>query len=209
MSPRRVRALIAAGDLEAERIGRSWAIDRRQPALGQDRRPGRRWNPQAAWALIARAAGVERPSDCSRVDWSRAGRRLREEGLLSHLPRLASRAAVHHFYAHPSIVTRLADDPRVLPSGVSAASHVGADLIALDEFEGYVLEGEAPEFIRRQGLVLSDDPNVLLRVLPAPDWPIPPADGVAHPLLVAVDLWESDDERARRAGRKLLERFAP
>lgn len=201
--------MIAQGDLRADRIGRQWLVLRNsvQEADSSHRGPGRRWSDMAAWALIARASSAERPPGCSSIEWSRAGQRLRERGLVALLPKLASRAAAHRYYAHPAVLPRLSDDPRIVRSGVSAAGAVGADIVALDEFEGYILRGDLAEVVRQHGLISRDDgdSNVRLRVVAGNQWPVPAPEGVALPLIVAVDLCESDDERSRRAGRELLE----
>lgn len=41
VGPRRVRAMIKAGTLKADRVGRDWLIDSRALAAVENRRPGR------------------------------------------------------------------------------------------------------------------------------------------------------------------------
>ena len=51
----------------------------------------------------------------------------------------------------------------------------------------------------------SERPNLVLRVMGDAHWPFPDGAEVAPRAVAAVDLLESGDERARRAGRELLE----
>lgn len=209
VSPRRVRAIIANGDLAAEKVGRGWLVSRGsiQVELSRNRPQGRKWSQMAAWALLARAANAERPSRCSNSEWSRAGQRLRENGVLASLPRLSSRAEVRSYFAHPSVLPSLIADQQLLRSGVSAASNLNADIIAIDEIEGYVLASDLEEVVRSYSLMERnvDDGNVKLHVADADEWPIPASNQMAHRLLVALDLCESNDERSQLAGHKLLE----
>jgi hypothetical protein len=104
------------------------------------------------------------------------------------------------------VLDRLADAPQVVRAGISAAAEHGADLVVGDEFDGYVRAGDLDEFVSRFGL---DDqaarPNVLLRVVSDVAWPFRLGQGSAGRAVVAVDLLESDEPRARRAGAELLE----
>lgn len=75
-----------------------------------------------------------------------------------------------------------------------------------DGFEGYVRAGQLDDVVKQFGL---DDqsarPNVLLRVIDDEVWPFEPGQRAASRAVVAVDLLESDDPRARRAGAELWE----
>ncbi|MCY4101723.1 MAG: hypothetical protein OXG55_00435 [bacterium] len=53
----------------------------------------------------------------------------------------------------------------------------------------------------------SERPNLILRVIADADWPFPDGAGAAPLAVAAVDLLESDDERARRAGAEILGRL--
>ena len=198
ISPRRVRALAAAGELPAERIGRSWVIE--LDGASPRRPSGRRLSPRSAWGALG--LGRDR---LSRSEQRRARDRQAE---LRKLPpaRLAARAEVFRFSAHPSALARLEQDERLLLSGVSAAHEHGADIVAVNEVEAYVrakdLEDVRAEYALQppeRGLRT----NVVLRA-PRPDWPFPESIRFAPRLVVAADLIDAGDERSRRAGRALL-----
>ena len=204
VSPRRVRQMLADGVLAGERVGRAWVIGSEQLHQPGHRRPevGRPWSPASAWAVLAMADG-EKPI-LSPVERSRAGKRL-AEGLQSVSGRLGARAERRSFYAHPSVLGRLADVPGVVRAGISAGSAHGVDLVVGGEFEGYVRDRDLDGLVSRYGLD-SDAarPNVLLRVVDDIAWPFQPGQGSAGRSVVAVDLLESDDPRTYRAGAELL-----
>ncbi|WP_217921774.1 helix-turn-helix domain-containing protein [Miltoncostaea oceani] len=198
ISPRRVRALAEAGELPARRVGRAWVIDldRRQPP----RPPGRRLSARSAWAVLG--LGHE---GLSRSERQRARER---QGRLADLPpaALARRAEAHHVVAHPAALRRLADDPRIVLGGVSAAAHHGADVIALDRVEGYIRAADLDDVRREYALgppADGDSANVVLRV-PAPVWPFPEGERYAPRLVVAADLRDAGDERSVRAAHGLI-----
>ena len=204
MSSRRVRQMLADGVLVGERIGRVWVIESEQLHRVALRRPpaGRPWSPASAWSVLALADGEE--PELSPVERSRAKRRL-AEGLEGVARRLAARSDPRWFYAHPGVLDRLAEAPEVVRAGVSASAEQGVGLVVEDGFEGYVRVEELDGLVGRFGL---DDraarPNVLLRVVDDAAWPFQPGQRAAGRAVVAVDLLESDDPRARRAGAELL-----
>lgn len=204
VSPRRVRQMLADGVLAGERVGRAWVIDSNDIRQVEHRRPevGRPWSPASAWAVLALADGGD--PDLSPVERSRARKRL-AQGLDQVASRLAARAELRHFYAHPSVLDRLAEAPAVVRGGISAAAEHGADLVAVDGFEGYLSAGELDKLVAKFGL---DDkvarPNVALRVVDDAVWPFRLGQVVAGRAVVAVDLLESDDPRSRRAGMDLM-----
>lgn len=204
VSQRRVRQMLADGVLAGERVGRAWVISSEQlHEAGRHRRGvGRPWSAASAWAVLAMADG-EKPI-LSPVERSRAKKRL-AEGLESVSGRLGARANRRSFYAHPSVLIRLADVPGVVRAGVSAANAYGADLVVGEEFEGYVRVGDLDALVLQYGLD-SDAarPNVLLRVVDDSVWPFRQGEGSAARAVVAVDLLESNDPRTQRAGAELL-----
>lgn len=204
VSPRRVRQMLADGILAGEQVGRAWVIDSEQLHRVALRRPpvGRPWSPASAWAVLALADGEE--PERSPVERSRARRRL-AGGLEGVAGRLAARSDPRWFYSHPGLLNRLREAPKVVRAGVSASADQGVGLVVEGGFEGYVRAGEMDGIVERFGL---DDqaarPNVLLRVVDDAAWPFQPGQSAAGRAVVAVDLLESDDPRARRAGVELL-----
>jgi len=57
VSPRRVRQLLASGQLPEQRVGRSWAIDRADIRQLRRSGAGRPWSAASAWAALHLAAG--------------------------------------------------------------------------------------------------------------------------------------------------------
>ncbi|MHB1090531.1 MAG: helix-turn-helix domain-containing protein [Ilumatobacteraceae bacterium] len=200
ISERRVRQLLARGEMKGQRVGWSWIIDRKVIERAR-RRPevGRRWSPEAAWALLQIAAG-EHPK-VSVVEASRAKHRLAEHDLDVLVMKLASRGEIRRFYGHKSVLEPLAREDMVVRSGVSAAGEHNADIIALDFVEAYVPKGRLEKLVKKYALESSPErPNILIRVVDDKVWPFPKNAKVAPRVVVAVDLLDADDERSRRAG---------
>ena len=91
-------------------------------------------------------------------------------------------------------------------SGVSAARKEGDDLISPGEIEAYVRSEDVESLVDEHKLSESSRPNVLLHVVHG-RWPFAPNDRFASKAVVAVDLLESGDGRARRAGARLLDQL--
>src|SRR5262245_18869934 len=201
VSPRRVRQLIAAGDVPAVRVGRSWLVD--GSAVHVERPAGRPWSARMAWAVLAVACGRE-PNGLPAPRASEAKRRFRERGLLELAPRLRSRARVRRFYVHPSVIADLSVDGRLVRGGVSAAPDVDADIAVANELEGYVRASDVRDLVSHYGLIEPHErPNVCFRVVEDDLFPFG-QEAVAPPAVVAVDLLDSSDDRVRRAGEALV-----
>jgi hypothetical protein len=122
--------------------------------------------------------------------------------------RLAVRADRRRFYAHPSVLDRLADAPGIVRGGISAAGEHGADLVASDGFEGYVRVSELDVLVSRFALDgQAARPNVALRIVDDAVWPFREEQIAADRAVVAVDLLEADDPRSRRSGAELVRRL--
>ena len=207
VSERRVRQMLADGALEGERIGRAWVVDADQLRSARHRRPkvGRPWSAASAWALLALADGKD--LELSPVERSRAKKRL-AEGLERAVGRLAARAELHRFYAHPSVLDRLAHSPKIVRGGASAAAEREIDLLAQDRFDGYVRASDLDSLVPRFALESdAERPNVVLRVVNDSVWPFSDEQRVAGRAIVAVDLLDSDDARSRRSGVELVGRL--
>lgn len=203
ISERRVRQMLERGELEGQRVGWSWIIDRKVLERAR-RRPevGRRWSPEAAWALL-QIAGGEHPQ-VSVVEASRAKYRLAEHDLDVLVMKLASRGEIRRFYGHKSILQQLGDEDMVVRSGVSAAREYKADIIALEFLEAYVPVGRIEKLAKKYALDCSPErPNILFRVVDDKVWPFPKNAKFASRIVVAVDLLDADNVRSRRAGAGL------
>jgi excisionase family DNA binding protein len=201
----RVRAMIAAGLLDAVKVGGRWLIDVQSVERRKDRTSpvGRPFSPAKAWGLLLVAAG-ERPDWLSRWDLSRIRRRLREQGLGKLVPKLRSRAVLHRLRAHPSDTERIAAGKNVVMTGISAAYHHGLDLVTPGQVEFYLPVNFLDRLSKKYALQPSDRPNLLIRVV-GDLWPFEKNCSVAPASVVGVDLVDSDDARTRRAGLWLLE----
>lgn len=205
VSARRIRQLIASGDLPGQRIGRSWVIDRGDVQRLRRNDVGRPWSAASAWAVLELAAG--RDPHLSPVGRSRARKRLADNGLDDLVSRLRARSDRREMYSHPSALDRLGAEPAVVYGGVSAVAEYDVDLIADGEAEVYVRASELADLIDRFALdEEAGRPNVIVRVVDDAVWPFDDGDRVVPWSVVAVDLLDSRDERSRRAGLELLTR---
>lgn len=213
VNERRVRALIAHGQLAAAQIGGRWIVDPR--SVEQRRRTelasGRFFSPRIAWAVIAhlveRWEGVSLVVDTlSSAEWLRVRERTQSRSHLELSPRLRHRARLRHLRVHPASLPRLLNDPQLVRSGVSAAERYGFDVQAPGMVELYapssIEEGLRRSYQLREG----DQPNVLLHLVDV-RWPFVREERFAPEFVAALDLMESDDERSQRAGRELLARL--
>lgn len=206
LHPSRVRALVHAHELQAERIAGRWLIhraslERRQHADVVDGRP---YNAANAWAILRLVEGQP-------VDWvspsglSRLRSKLRSQDLLALAPRLRSRAHRMSYQAHPAALRRIAAEPEVVKSGISAALQVGIDIQGGEELEAYVSEASADALVTKYHLDSSDRPNLVLHVV---DNDVPVAwRGCVGPACIAIDLLESGNPRSRRAAIEFLKRL--
>ena len=207
VSPRRVRRMLADDLVAGVRIGRAWALEQRHLDRFKNHRAsiGRPWSALSAWAVLAAADGHD--SVLAPVDRSRAHHRLSGEGLLGVVNRLGARAQRQDFYGHPSVLRRLANEPSLVLSGVSAAAEHRADVLASDFLEAYIPLSRVQGIVRRYALNSDPErPNIVLRVVEDSIWPFASGDRVAPRAVVAVDLLESEDDRSRRAGSALARR---
>jgi len=153
---------------------------------------------------LALADGSE--PNLSPVERSRAKKRL-AQGLPVIAHRLSVRAERRTFYAHPGVFDRLAAEPAVVRSGVSAVGDHDVDLIAREDCEVYVKRSAVDALVDRFRLEeRSNRPNVILRVVDEDVWPFIEGQRVASAVVVAMDLLDSGDARSMRAGVDLLNR---
>jgi excisionase family DNA binding protein len=214
VSPRRVRQLIEDGGLAGHRVGRTWLVvaDELESRLKLPPSSGRPLSSTSAWDVLAALSEVKEgleplsPSARSRAR-SRAKRLRRHSSGIDATEwrsALRRRAQLRRFYAHPSVIADLVDDPGVVRSGISAAQYHGADLVVVGGAEGYVRASDLNDVVERYALSAASkvDANVWLHVVPeGADWLF--RHRVAPASVVAADLMERDGERDHTAGVKL------
>lgn len=206
LSPGRVRAIAAHGQLSAAKLGDRWFVER--AAVERRRRngapEGRRFSPRNAWALLLLASN----EDVREIDpsvRSRLRRALRQEGLAKLAPRLVHRAEPLSFRAHPGEIVHLLEDPEFVLSGISAVGGQDFGLVPGREADGYLQEPALPEFVSRHALEPAEaEGNVRLRIVPKEAADLLEGRQVAPRAAVALDLAEELDPRSSRAGHQAL-----
>lgn len=209
LSPQRIRALVAEGNLPGRKVAGRWLVER--SAVEQRRRDprlsGRPHSAAHAWGLIALAEG-EPAAWLDASNRSRLRRLLREHDLQDILPSLVRRGRRLKLRAHASDLVRIAAEPDVVRSGVSAAAEHGLEIVAPGMLEVYVPARRLLALEGRYRLKPSADANLILHVVDGP-WPFAPGQRVAPRLAAVLDLLDHDDERSRRAGRHALKTYRP
>ncbi len=204
VDPSRVRALLARGRLDGEKVGGRWLVSGHSLRALQDspRERGRRLRPANAWAVLALASGEAVPW-VGNEERRRLAKLLGVKKLSGLVGRLGERSRVERFFAHPGVLGSLQDADSVVPAGAHAARDQGARLLPGREADLYVAEAHLPDLEREFALEPSEQPNAIVRVLPAGLWPF--VDRRMPLAAVAVDLAELSDARSRRIGRELIE----
>ena len=203
-----VRAMAARGDLAAEKIGGRWLVDEADAhrLAGAHLGPGRPLSARSAWGLLLRLSGIP-IEGYSRSEAQRIRDRAARVDVLAPNA-LARRAEVHRFLAHPSILERIASDPRLVRGGAVALPPSPGSLVDASRLEGYVRAPDLDGMVDRFQLQPTPPSraNVWLRV-PAVDWPFDDGD-VAPPAVAAADLLDAGDERSVRLAREVLSHCA-
>ncbi|MGY2078197.1 helix-turn-helix domain-containing protein [Blastococcus sp. SYSU DS0828] len=204
VEPEQVRRLIRAGKLAAHRVGRTLVLDE-DAVEGRARLPitaGRALAPRTVWAALWQLSGED-------VDWlppadrSRLLARLRGYDPEQLVAAARDRAERHELRVLPAYRERLLDADGVVPSGLTVAAAVGADIVAAEAAaEVYCTEATLDELRRELGLSERGEANLVVRV---PRYEVSLTGRTHMPVaVVAVDLAESPDVRTRRAGLDLL-----
>jgi excisionase family DNA binding protein len=206
LSPGRVRALVARGQLSALKLGGRWLVERAavEARKRQEVSDGRPFAQHNAWALLLLASdeSVEGIDPSVR---SRLRRALRLEGLEKLGPRLFRRAEIRFLDAHPGEVAYVLEDSKLVRSGASAAAEYGLDLVSGQEVDGYLRAGALERFASSHALSPAGPTgNVRLRLVPNESWRFLAGRPIAPLAAVALDLSEDPDPRSARAGRKAL-----
>lgn len=203
ISVQRVRDLLRAGDIPGHRVGpKNWVID--DVAYVSRKRLGRPMSPRIAWAVIAVLGGDEPDQALSPKELSRVRDYRNQVVHSTEAPALLSSWLRHRgerlvFRAHADDVADLADDARVLRSGVSdprsglgsgdfaelwlrefdSLDDVRGDYLLLPDLRGNVVvhRGRShPEQVAQLGLVIAD----------LADWNGPREDGRVNELLASL-----------------------
>jgi hypothetical protein len=202
---RAVRLMASAGEIEAVKRGNAWWLDRRSVERRRRQQPGRGrpLSARMAWSILLLASGITGPRDPRGNDHrpARARRWLDSHSLADHAPRLRARARRESFDGHPSELPRLAAQPYVTRTGISAADVVGIHGGPSD-IELYAPAARRRDILAEHALEPGDGP-VLMRWVPDELWPMVTGD-VAPRAAVLVDLLEHDDPRARREAERAL-----
>lgn len=199
----RVRALLARGQLDGEKVGGRWLVSGAslRALKARPRERGRRLQPANAWAVLALASGDPAPW-VSNQERSRLGKLLATRSLAGLVGRLGERARIEGFFAHPGVLQAVRDADGAVPAGAHAARSRGERLVPGQEADIYVAAADMDCLVREFALEPSDQPNAIVRVLPDGLWPF--VDRHVPLAAVALDLAELPDARSQRIGRALI-----
>lgn len=211
VSQRRVRAMIAAGQLDAEKVQGRWFIEPESLERVADvtRRSGPPWSPVLAWAyLLHRDGDPQALAGLSRVARHRVRQRAEASpGLDDLAAHAARRAESWRCRAHPSVIDELL--AAGVASGLSAAGALGVGLGMRpnEHVDVYMPESRAHQLVDELALspARGADVNSILRAVPDSAWRLERRD-TAPVLAVALDLAEHGDPRSREAAAQLAER---
>ena len=200
----RVRAMLASGQLEGDKVGGRWLVRDSSLRRRQRERPesGRQFSSANAWAALFLASGRKVPGLRS-SERRRLLRLLDERGLEGLKGRFHRRGWPHSFAAHPGILRHVADDPLLVLSGISAASFHRLGLSGGEELYAYVPASALPQLVSRFALARPEgNANVELRAVPDVVWPF--EEHFAPIAAVALDLAQEPDARSARIGLQIL-----
>ncbi|HEY2767312.1 MAG TPA: hypothetical protein VGI76_03600 [Solirubrobacteraceae bacterium] len=203
VSDKRVRALISAGAIEAEKVAGVWWIPvqslARRVAVDSSK-GGRPLNPESAWMLLLMAS-------MESIEWGspkvrrRVAVTLRERGLRWAFRKLGRRAERYAFVAHASELTRLLGSPDLMLTGVSAAGSHRLGLHGGEEVEAYVPVSALERVVSHHGLLSGGEGNVTLRPVSDELW-AGLHRHIAPKAAVLTDLAEHPDARVRRVANE-------
>jgi excisionase family DNA binding protein len=207
VAPSRVRALIAGGGLQAEKLGGRWLVEW-DSVLARERSQaaaGRPLTARNAWALVLLASENEPPRGLDQHARWRIRQTLNRENLIDLRSRLERRARVHQLWALPGELRRLRDVDELVLSGSSAAGQLKLELLAPDTVDAYVPAGRMDEVASQYDLepVAANEANVILRAVPDDAWLLEDRQ-VAPRAAVGLDLASYPDSRSARVGAEVL-----
>lgn len=197
ISDRRVRALLADGQLPGRQVAGRWLVE--EAELPRSQAIARPMSPRMAWALIGLLSGDE-PDDVApseRVRLHQKRQKLLDDVDAPRLLRswLRRRAERHQLSVAARDLDELRGDARVLPSGISDPR---SELSAAGEVELYVARSDLEALVRDYLLSALGRPNVIVHVTDGP------APATAPVGLVVADLADHDRPREDRRAVELL-----
>jgi excisionase family DNA binding protein len=215
VSARRVRALVEQGDLDAVRAGRTLLVSPESVGRHQARGAGttRPLSERMSWAAMLSDIGttdVERVTRALGLSSSEHQRLLRlGDRPTSDWSWLARRRARTERYAVRGIyLADIVTTAGVLVSGISALHRYDVDLTTRGGAAEIYTGATEREALAREFMMRPDAPgNLIVHVLPEIDKMTRLLEGRTEmtATTVAVDLLESGEPRARRAGLELVE----
>jgi excisionase family DNA binding protein len=215
ISPQRLRQLIIADEIHAERHGRMWAID---PAsveeYGRHRRPtaGRSLSTRMVWAALLSDFGTD--VDDEVIEAFRLGRTeqarpraLRDRDANEWRWLARRRARVQRFETFGAYLDRVEHHDGVLRTGMSALADHAVDLVAHQPtLDVYASASTAAALVEAMRLVPASTGNLTIRSIDDFGASGFVLDREVMPrAVVAVDLLDDADTRTSRVGRDLIE----
>lgn len=209
--PSRVRALIAAGLLRADKIDGRWLVHCDSLVARRRHTPpvGRPIATRNAWALMLEISGEPVPIPILPAIRERLLETLLEQGFRTIRGRFQRRARVYRLRAQAGVPLALRSHPAVVLTGTSAAETVGVTLAPTDTADAYILSSELDALRREHKLRVAPTMaqcNVILRAIDARAWMLEDRP-VAPRAAVAVDLASSPDPPVSRAGLKVIDKL--
>jgi hypothetical protein len=207
VAPSRVRALIASGGLQADKVGGRWLVEWNS-VLARERSQaaaGRPLTARNAWALLLLASQDHLPRGFDQHARWRIGQTLDRQGLIDLRSRLERRARVHHLWALPGELRPLRDVDALVLSGSSATGELKLELLAPDTVDAYLPVSSLDAVARAHGLepASAHEANVILRAVADDAWLLEDRH-IAPRAAVALDLVSYPDSRSSRVGMELL-----
>lgn len=209
VSETRVRALIAAGTLQATKFSGRWVVDEDSLGLLQTRhrsRGHRSMSARVAWGAAAMLADREAP-------WITPSERSRLRRLLASpaephvwLARLAKRAVrVSDYFVHPSAQESFLEDTRIRTSRVQTIATRSDHLVGDGTLTSvWASESDFESLKADFGLLRSASANTRLRLAPdvvAVHWQ---AEHRPLDLIAAADLWDEGDARSQETAEQVI-----
>lgn len=187
ISPVQVGRLIEAGELDARRFGRSWAIDPESLHRYRLLRPrrGRPLSEPAAWRRVFDAEPPTQIDDA--IDLARVVRRRSRNERVRILPALQA---------------NIDADPRVHHGGAHAAIHHGAGIGRPGQRDLYISAAEVDAFRSDyRASAAPYDANVVLRIVENPTLV---GGRFVSPIVAVLDLLDAADTRAATEALRIL-----